>query len=137
LLRSWLSGDAPEGLAVDADLRWALLLRLAALGSADPDEIAAEERRDPSAKGLERAAACRAAIPSPAAKAAAWEALVHDPNPRLAMANAEAFWQAGQETLTDDYAERFFTDVPAMLDGRYLLAALKAVRFAFPVYSPR
>ncbi|GAA3457730.1 aminopeptidase N [Dactylosporangium matsuzakiense] len=137
LLRSWLGDDAPEGLVIDADLRWSLLLRLAALGSADPDEIAAEERRDPSSTGAERAAACRAAFPSAEAKAAAWEALVHDSNPRLAIANAEAFWQAGQEALTDGYAERYFTDVPAMLEGRYLPAALKVVRFAFPVYSPR
>ncbi|MFI5906936.1 aminopeptidase N [Dactylosporangium sp. NPDC051541] len=136
LLRLWLSGDAPEGLVIDADLRWSLLLRLSALGSADPAEIAAEERRDPSAKGLERAAACRAALPTAEAKAVAWEALVHDPNPRLATANAETFWQAGQEALTAGYAERYFTDVPAMLERRYPLAALKVVRFAFPVYSP-
>jgi aminopeptidase N len=136
LLRSWLAGAAaPDGLPVDADLRWSLLLRLAVLGDATPDEIAAEEHRDPSAKGAERATACRTALPTEEAKATAWQTVVHDPNPRLAMATAEAFWQPGQETLTAAYAERYFTDVPAMLEGRYLLAALKVVRFAFPAYT--
>ncbi|WP_433083865.1 ERAP1-like C-terminal domain-containing protein [Dactylosporangium sp. CA-052675] len=139
MLRAWLGGGAgtPDGLSIDADLRWSLLLRLAALGDATPEEITAEERRDPSAKGAERAAACRAARPAAEAKAAAWDTLVHDPNPRLAVANAEAFWQPGQEALTDPYAERYFADVPAMLEGRYPLAALKVVRFAFPRFSPR
>ncbi|WP_433613899.1 aminopeptidase N [Dactylosporangium sp. CA-139114] len=139
VLRAWLTGGPgiPDGLVIDADLRWSLLLRLAALGDATPEEIAAEERRDPSAKGAERAAACRAARPAAEAKAAAWDALVHDPNPRLAVANAEAFWQPGQEVLTDPYAERYFADVPAMLEGRYPLAALKVVRLAFPRFSPR
>ncbi|WP_426510376.1 aminopeptidase N [Dactylosporangium sp. McL0621] len=139
LLRAWLAGGpgAPDGLAIDADLRWSLLLRLCALGDATAEELAAEERRDPGAKGAERAAAGRAARPDAEAKAAAWQTLVHDPNPRLAVANAEAFWQPGQEALTDAYAERYFADVPAMLEGRYLLAALKVVRFAFPLYSAR
>ncbi|WP_432986243.1 aminopeptidase N [Dactylosporangium sp. CA-233914] len=137
LVRSWLAGPgAPEGLAVDADLRWALLLRLCALGAATPDEIAAEQRRDPTAKGAERAAAARAALPTPQAKAAAWSAIVTDPNPRLAVANAGAFWQPGQEALTDPYVERYFTDAPAMLTDRYLLAALQVVRLSFPVHSP-
>ncbi|HTJ38149.1 MAG TPA: aminopeptidase N [Dactylosporangium sp.] len=137
LLRGWLDGAAPDGLAVDADLRWSLLRRLSALGGASQSEIAAEERRDPTAKGAEAAAACRAALPDPESKAAAWSTLAHDPNPRLAIANASAFWQPGQEALTDAYVERYFADVPAMLDGRYPPAALQVVRHSFPLYSAR
>ncbi|WP_432835623.1 aminopeptidase N [Dactylosporangium sp. CA-092794] len=138
LLRSWLSGSgAPDGLVVDADLRWSLLVRLGALGAADEPDIAAEEHRDPSAKGAERAAAARAARPSPEAKAAAWRTIVGDPRPRVAIAQAGAFWQPGQEALTDAYVERYFGELPAMLDGRYLVAALQVVRLAFPAYSPR
>ncbi|MFG2036538.1 aminopeptidase N [Dactylosporangium sp. NPDC048998] len=138
MLHAWLDGPgAPDGLVVDADLRWSLLLRLAALGAAGEAEIAAGERLDPSAKGAERAAACRAALPSAEAKARAWQTLVHDPNPRLAVANAGAFWQPGQEALTDAYVERYFADLPAMLEGRYPLAALQVVRLAFPLYSGR
>ncbi|GAA2347689.1 aminopeptidase N [Dactylosporangium salmoneum] len=136
LLRSWLAGPgAPEGLEIDPDLRWAVLLRLAGLGAAGPDDIAAEARRDPSAMGAERAAACRAALPDPGTKAEAWETLVHHPNPRLAIANASAFWQPGQEAITDAYVERWFADAPAMLEGRYLPAALQVVRLSFPQYS--
>ncbi|MGI5245001.1 aminopeptidase N [Dactylosporangium sp. CA-139066] len=138
LLAGWLDGSqTPDGLVVDADLRWALLRRMAALGAAGEAEIAAEERRDPSAKGLEAAAACRAALPTPEAKSAAWTTLVHDPNPRLAMANAGAFWQPGQEALTDPFVERYFTDAAAMLEGRYSLAGLNVVRWSFPQYSAR
>ncbi|MEV6926445.1 aminopeptidase N [Dactylosporangium sp. NPDC051485] len=126
---------APEGLEIGPDLRWAVLLRLAALGAAGPDDIAAEARRDPSAKGAEQAAACRAALPDPGSKAEAWETLVRHPNPRLAIANASAFWQPGQEALTDAYVERWFADAPAMLEGRYPPAALQVVRLSFPQYS--
>jgi aminopeptidase N len=138
LLGGWLAGaGVPDGLAVDADLRWALLRRLAGLGAAGEAEIAAEQRRDPSAKGVVSAAACRAALPAAEAKAAAWATVVHDPNPSLAMANAEAFWQAGQEPLTDPYVERYFADAGQMFQGRNALAALKVVQLSFPQYSGR
>ena len=137
-LAGWRAGHRlPEGLVVDAELRWALLVRLAALGAAGEDDIAAEERRDPGAKGAERAAGCRAALPTAAAKARAWHVIVHDERPRLAMANAAGFWQPGQEELTEPYVERYFADVPAILAGRYLLAGLQVVRQSFPQYHPR
>ncbi|UWZ37962.1 aminopeptidase N [Dactylosporangium roseum] len=138
VLRSWLAGqDLPDGLTVDAGLRWALLLRLAVLGAAGEDDIAVEELRDPSAAGAERAAACRAALPTAAAKAKAWDVLVGDERPRIAMATAANFWQPGQEPLTDPYVERYFADVPAILGGRYALAGLQVVRFSFPQYDSR
>jgi aminopeptidase N len=137
-LRGWLAEQgAPEGLVVDAELRWALLVRLAALGAAGEDDIAAEELRDPGAKGAERAANCRAALPTAEAKARAWDRIVSDERPRIAMANAAGFWQPGQEELTDPYVERYFADVPAILDGRYLLAGLQVVRLSFPQYHSR
>ncbi|WP_167202459.1 aminopeptidase N [Actinomyces respiraculi] len=75
----WLSGSAPlEGLVVDQDLRWELLIGLVAAGAAGEEEIAAEAERDRTTTGTERAAQARAALPTPEAKRAAWQALVGD-----------------------------------------------------------
>ena len=60
------------GLAIDTDLRWALLTSLAACGAATEEEIAAEQARDNTATGRERAARALAARPTPEAKARAW-----------------------------------------------------------------
>ncbi|MET7423966.1 M1 family aminopeptidase [Dactylosporangium sp. NPDC005555] len=128
--------DGLAGLVVTQDLRWEVLGRLVALGAAGERDIAAEERRDPSSRGAEHAARCRAAVPDAAAKADAWERIVRDERPRLAMAAATGFWQPGQEPLTDPYVGRFFTDAPAMVAGRYQLFAMTLVRQAFPRYAP-
>ena len=60
---------------MDAELRWAILRRLAATGRAGDAEIDAELRRDATDAGRRHAAACRAAIPDAAHKAAAWHLL--------------------------------------------------------------
>jgi aminopeptidase N len=47
LLQGWLEGtDVPEALAVDADLRWLIILQLARLGAIGEAEIEAELTRD-------------------------------------------------------------------------------------------
>ncbi|MFC4997173.1 aminopeptidase N [Dactylosporangium cerinum] len=127
----------PPGLVVTQELRWQVLGRLVALGGAGEADIAAEERRDPSTGGALHAATCRAARPDAAAKADAWERIVRDERPRIALAAATGFWQPGQEALTDPYVERFFADAPAMVAGRYQLFAMLLVRQAFPRYAGR
>ena len=74
---AWLDGSEElEGLVVDQDLRWDLLCGLVAAGRADEAAIAAEEARDLTTTGRERAAQARAAVPTPQAKAAVWRELV-------------------------------------------------------------
>ncbi|NDR53933.1 aminopeptidase N [Actinomyces sp. 565] len=74
---AWLAGSAPlPGLVVDQDLRWELLVGLVAAGRCGEAEIAAEEARDRTTTGRERAAQARAAVPTAEAKAAAWRELV-------------------------------------------------------------
>ncbi len=63
-----------DGLDVDTDLRWTLLTGLAARGRADDARVDTELARDNTISGQENAAAARAAMPDPAAKARAWEA---------------------------------------------------------------
>ena len=73
LLAGLLDGSAAiPGLAIDTDLRWTLLARLAATGRAGDAEIDAELARDETDAGQRHAAACRAAIPDAEHKAAAW-----------------------------------------------------------------
>ena len=61
VLRSLLDGSKTlEGLAVDADARWAFLSGLVAIGAAGDAEIDAEEERDATATGIRRAATARA-----------------------------------------------------------------------------
>ncbi|MEV0726638.1 aminopeptidase N [Micromonospora purpureochromogenes] len=138
LLRAWLAGDGvPEGLAVDADLRWALLLRLVVLGAAGEPEIAAQAAADRSATGAERAACCRAALPDAEAKRVAWEIVTTSTelSNRLVEATAEGFWQPEQAELTAQYVERYFADMPAAARLRTAWTADQVTILAFPRYA--
>jgi aminopeptidase N len=66
------------GLTVDTDLRWELLTALVAGGRAGAAEIDAALASDATATGQRAAAAARAAIPTPEAKAAAWASMIED-----------------------------------------------------------
>jgi aminopeptidase N len=138
LLAGWLAGDGvPEGLAVDADLRWALLLRLVVFGAAGEPEIAAEAAADRSATGAERAACCRAALPDAAAKATAWEIVTSNTelSNRLVESTAEGFWQPEQAELTAPYVARFFADMPAAARLRTPWVADQVTALAFPRFA--
>ncbi|MDG4805710.1 aminopeptidase N [Micromonospora sp. WMMD1120] len=138
LLVGWLAGrDVPAGLKVDAELRWAVLRRLVVLGVAGESEIAVEAVADNSATGAERAARCRAALPDPAAKQAAWEIIVEDTelSNRLLEATAEGFWQPEQAELTAGYVERYFAEMPAAARRRTPWTADRVATLAFPRYA--
>jgi aminopeptidase N len=65
-----------DGLAVDTDLRWALLRRLVSRGVGGEEAIDAELSSDATDAGERQAAACRAALPSIKGKRETWETLV-------------------------------------------------------------
>jgi aminopeptidase N len=67
--------DVLDGLAVDTDLRWALLRRLVSRGVCGEETIDAELSSDATDAGERQAAACRAALPSLKGKRETWEAL--------------------------------------------------------------
>ncbi|MGK3103507.1 MULTISPECIES: aminopeptidase N [Streptomyces] len=99
-----------EGLAIDTELRWALLERLAATGRADEAAIAAELERDKTSAGERHAATARAARPTPQAKAEAWASVVE--SDKLPNAVQEAviggFVQTDQRELLAPYTEKYF-----------------------------
>jgi aminopeptidase N len=67
--------DVLDELAVDTDLRWALLRRLVSRGARGEEAIDAELSSDATDAGERQAAACRAAIPSIKGKRETWETL--------------------------------------------------------------
>ncbi|MEU2109808.1 aminopeptidase N [Streptomyces sp. NPDC019507] len=137
-LHDWLSdGSVPGGPGLDAELRWRVLGRLAVLGATDETEIAAELDRDPSATGQEGAARCRAALPTPEAKAAAWSRLFEtdDLSNYVFAATAQGFWQPEQAELVRAYVPRFFPAAVALADRRGPAIAEAAGRHAFPLHA--
>ncbi|MGO8956803.1 MAG: aminopeptidase N [Streptosporangiaceae bacterium] len=121
LIAGILTGNvAVPGLAVDAELRWALLSRLAATGRAGDAEIDAELARDETDGGRRSALACRAAIPDAEHKEAAWRLLTQDEAVgfETAMAVGHAFNQPRHAALLADYAERYFALLPEIWGSR-------------------
>jgi aminopeptidase N len=134
-LQAWLGGqDVPEGVTVDADMRWLILYRLSVLGQAGRSDIDAEFGRDRSSTGEQWAARCRAAMPDAEGKAAAWAAVVGDRSlsNRLAELTASAFWQPEQLDLLRPYVERYFADMPEMMRVRSGMSAEKTAVAAYP-----
>jgi aminopeptidase N len=135
MLHGWLDGSAaPTGLAIDTELRWAVLHRLAALGAVDDAEIGAEAARDHSSAGAVHAARCRAARPDAAAKDAAWAAIMRDaalPNYEL-YALAEGFWEPDQRALTDPYVPRYFAEIAATAQLRAGWVVDRLALLAYP-----
>jgi aminopeptidase N len=134
-LRQWYErGAVPGGAAADGELRWRMLLRLAVLGLAGPKDIDAELGRDPSAKGREGAARCRAALPDPAAKRAAYASLLHDDSlsTYVFTATAQGFWQPEQEEVLREYTAPFFADAVRLAARRGTAIAEALGRHGFP-----
>ncbi|WP_433335285.1 aminopeptidase N [Spirillospora sp. CA-294931] len=104
--------ESLPGLKVDTDLRWALLRRLVVQGRAGEDEIAAEVERDATAAGERHAAACRSAIPTAEAKAAAWDRIVGGELPNAVFrATIGGFVEPDQADLLVPYVDRYFAEV--------------------------
>ncbi|OEU87637.1 aminopeptidase [Streptomyces abyssalis] len=126
LLEGLLDGSTSvEGLAVDTELRWALLQRLAATGRAGEKEIAAELERDATSAGERYAAMARAARPTAEAKAEAWASVVGSgaaeetglPN-AVQEAVIGGFLQTDQRELLAPYAEKYFEVVKDIWEQR-------------------
>ena len=110
LLRDWLSGrNVPPGLTVDTELRWEVLQALAAAGQVDAAEIDAALAADSTAAGQRAAATARALIPTPEAKAEAWQLLTGAQAPPNWQHRAvlQGFWHANQLEVTAPYVDAF------------------------------
>ena len=138
LLKGWLAGvDGPEGLAVDADLRWLLTLQLARLGEITAADIDAELARDNTSEGIVHATECRAALPTPEAKERAWALIMADAevaNYEL-YAAGQGFWQPTQTELTAPYVDRFFAEIGGTGKFRSGWVVASSTKSSFPTYA--
>ncbi|GLV82677.1 aminopeptidase [Streptomyces lavendulae subsp. lavendulae] len=137
-IAAWLAdGSIAGGPALDPELRWSILARLAVLGAVDEAAVDAALAADPSATGQEGAARCRAALPTPEAKAAAWQRLFHDDtlSNYLFTATAQGFWQPEQADLVREYLPRYYPDAVALAARRGPAIGQAAGRWAFPAHA--
>ena len=141
LLAGLLDGSAEvPGLAVDTELRWALLERLAATGRAGDAEIDAELERDATDAGRRHAAAARAAVPDAAHKEAAWTLLAEsdDIGIEAVIEVSRGFNQPEHAELLAPYAERYLATLPAIWSsrGEFFRNVLGQLMFPYPAVSP-
>ncbi len=134
MLAGLLAGQtAVDGLAVDTELRWRLLRRLVSRGAAGAADIDAELARDATDAGARHAATCRAAIPTPEAKEAAWAEITGG---KLANATFRAalagFASPDQDDLLRPYGERFFEVIADIWAGWSSDMAQYFARAAYP-----
>jgi aminopeptidase N len=110
LLNGLLDGTAViAGLTVDTELRWRILHRLVSRGAVGEPEIEAELARDATDAGERHAASCRAAVPEPAAKEAAWAQIIGGTLPNATFrAVLAGFMDYDQPLLLAPYSGRYF-----------------------------
>jgi aminopeptidase N len=135
LLAALLDGGTQiPGLAVDTDLRWDLLRRLAATGRAGDARIDAELDRDPTDDGRRNALACRAAIADAGHKEAAWRLLTESGELGFdtAIIIGQAFNQSEQPELLAPYTDRYFEQLPELWQTRSHQSRLVLGQVLFP-----
>ncbi len=135
VLASLVEGTtAVDGLEVDTELRWELVIALAALGAADDALIERTLAGDDTAKGRQQAATARAARPSVDSKDAAWLAVATDTSLSNDMARAIAagYRRAHPETLLASRVGDYFAMLRDVWAGRSFTMADLIVTGLFP-----
>ncbi|MDJ0351457.1 aminopeptidase N [Pseudarthrobacter sp. PH31-O2] len=122
------------GLTVDQDLRWELTTALVVGGQAGQEAIAAELEHDNTATGQNAAALAKAAIPTAAAKAAAWESIVvtNELSNALQGSAVAGFTRVLDTSLLEPYAEKYFAAVPGVVRDRTHALAQQIVVGLYP-----
>jgi aminopeptidase N len=122
------------GLAVDEDLRWRIVTRLAARGVVGEAEIDDELARDATAAGKEKATTARAALPEPAAKATAWDQVLGNVEVSNAIQTAAAFGfiQADQPEVLEPYYDAYFDSIADFFGRASATAGLFVTQLVYP-----
>ena len=109
-----------EGLEIDTDLSWQLLVALAAGGSVTAADIDAARAADNTAKGGEFAAQARAALPSHEAKQEAWSSLIDraDAPNTIVRAAALGFTHPATVDVLADFVEPYFAMLQPIWESR-------------------
>jgi aminopeptidase N len=130
--------DGIPGLPFEDDLRWAAVIRCAALGVAGEELIHGELAADPTTRGAQFAAQARAAIPSAQAKEAAWAAAVGGGLSNMALAATLAGFAHPNTpaSLLDPYRQRYAEQIPRLFVTRSPGEGLALARGLFPSIDP-
>ncbi|MCU1442598.1 MAG: aminopeptidase, partial [Cryobacterium sp.] len=130
-----LDGSAPlDGLAVDTDFAWELLIALVAGGKAGTAEIDAALAKDNTATGAQSAAHARAAIPTAEGKQAAWSSLIDaDTAPNtIVRTTAMGFLRAADTSLLEPFVEKYFAMLQTVWNSRSYAIAEKLIIGLYP-----
>ncbi|MDP9987880.1 aminopeptidase N [Arthrobacter oryzae] len=125
---------ALAGLSLDQDLRWELVASLVAGGRMGQDGIDTELQRDNTSSGQNAAALAKAAIPTPEAKAAAWESIVvkGELSNALQGSAVTGFMRVLDRSLLEQYSEKYFAAVPGIVATRTHALAQQIVVGLYP-----
>ncbi|MFM8350840.1 MAG: ERAP1-like C-terminal domain-containing protein, partial [Actinomycetales bacterium] len=129
--RSW------PGLAVDTDLRWQMVQRLAATGRFQAEQIEAELATDDTAAGRRQAAMAVAGRPTADAKERVWRDVVEAPTDlpnAMVEANIAGFMQSDQRELLRTFRDRYFAALPTVWTDRTHEIASDITIGMFPVF---
>ncbi len=123
-----------EGLVIDDDLSWTLLVSLAAGGHVDDAAIDEALASDNTAKGGEFAAQAKAALPTEAAKRAAWSSLIESsdlPN-TVVRAAALGFIHPASRDVLSPFVEEYFAMLLPVWSGRTYQIASYLITGLYP-----
>ncbi|WP_029149778.1 aminopeptidase N [Microbacterium indicum] len=125
---------ALDGLAIDDDLSWQLLISLAAGGAVTGADIDAALASDNTAKGGEFAAQARAALPGAEAKAAAWASLIESDELPNTVVRAAALGFVHPATRDDlaAYVPKYFDMLLPVWQGRTFQIASYLIELIYP-----
>lgn len=138
IVRELLAGTTSiEGVKVDADFRWLLVGRLAAVGAIGEAEIAAEESADVTAAGRRNAAGARAALPDAANKRAVWQQILTDTeiSNEVLSSMVIGFMQPDQAELLAGFVDDYFAALPALWADRTNEIAQTITTGMFPMFE--
>ncbi|MGM7697088.1 aminopeptidase N [Microbacterium sp. A84] len=133
-VRAILDGDAPEGLTVDPDLRWALLTALRTTEHATGDDVSDELERDGTASGRTASLTALWSKPSIANRTVAWHAAWEDlslSNDHLS-ATINGVRAGGRRDLIADLDEGYFERILGAWQDRSIELARRLVVGLFP-----
>ncbi len=135
-IRGILAGErpAPEGLALDADLRWMWVRALATTGDLSEAEIDAELERDDTMSGRTEHRAALASRPHAEVRRAAWESAWDDEsltNDHLT-ATIEGFRAGGRRDLISSFDADYFARIRDAWANRSIEISRRLVRGLFP-----